>query len=449
MRQRQFKNVQGISGSLSRRGATYALVLGTSLLVATISMGSLMAVRSQAETARLLGEATAAANLALSGVSYARLKIKADPEWRTTYASGTWSAEQPLGGGVFTWKVVDATTGGSVRHNGVSAAFDTASVRLYSKGRIGSVEHTTSVILAAQKVPMDVLRTTMHCEDLFYVAAPVTTTGGPVSTNGLLLGFAKITGAAESGSYYGFSSITGGLTTPAPQKPLPDQAVFDVYRDMATEIPYSSGGSWTVSWPLLSSGVNPTGSGTNARAIYYIRVPTGRVLTLQIKRILGTLIIDCEDGASVRQWDPVCWAPQSTDLPILLIRHATNTYVEDWIEAGASAIVETDVGVNLNPAHTPYLGASNDSVSTSDVYPSRLHGLIHIMSPHYGNSSYVLLGNQVNILGTLICEQRLQTTDGGSTNLNHDPDLFDNPPLGYCTLNMLPAAGSWKQELSP
>lgn len=449
MRQRQFKNGQGVTDSSSRRGATYALVLGTSLLVATISMGSLMAVRSQAETARLLGDATAAADLASSGVAYARLKIKDDAEWRTTYASGTWSAEQPLGGGVFTWKVVDATTGGSVLHSGVTAAFDTASVRVYAKGRIGSVVHTTSVILAAQKVPLDVLRTTMHCEDLFYVASPVTTTGGPVSTNGLLLGFAKITGAAESGSHYGFSSITGGLTSPAPQKPLPHQAVFDVYRDMATEIPYSSWGSWTVSWPLLSAGVNPSGSGTNAKGIYYIRVPTGRVLTLQIKRIRGTLIIYCEDGASVRQWDPVCWDPHSADLPILLIKHATNTYVEDWIEAGESAIVETDAGVNMNPSHTPYLGASNNSVSTSDVYPSRLHGLIHIMSPHNTNSSYVLLGNQVNLLGTLICDQRLQTTDGGTANLNYDPDLYSNPPLGYCTLNMLPAAGSWKQELSP
>lgn len=428
-----------------RRGSSYILVLGTTMIVSTLGLGALLAVRAQARAGRMLTDVAEARQLAHSAIDLARLMMANDLNWRTTYAGGQWMVERQADVGKFyTWKVLDDATGGPVSNN------EMESVRIVGKGRVGTAVQLWSTVLDVSIFPLDVLRTTVHSESMFDVRDPITTTGGPVSTNGILFRGDRITGAAEAAFYFGFGSITGGLTCPAPTKPLPDQAVFDAYRAMATQIPWATSGDWTITWPLLSSGINPSGGATNANGIYYISVPPSAKLTLEINRIRGTLLVECGDKASFRQWNPVCWESHSPDLPILLIKHATNRSVDDWIEAGSGSIMETVVGANLNPSHTPYGGVSDGTIDASDSYPSQMKGLIHIMAPSAGiEHTTTRIGNDVKIIGTVISDQEVEVRDGGTSNLIFDSNLYANPPKGYYTLKLTPRSGTWRQEILP
>lgn len=438
-----------ISRGKARQGFTYVLVLGTTLIVMTMGWGALMVTRAKTRTAVMQSDAAQARLLAMSAIHLARLKIKNDTNWRTNYASAQFTAESTAATGQFySWKILDNATGGAVTSNPLDA------VRVIGKGRVGSAVQMHSVVLTAVKVPLDVLRTTLHSSDYFNCNLPITSSGGPVSTNDTLDRDATITGAAEAVATTSSGLITGGLTCPAPVKPMPSQSVFDTYKNMATAITWgggsSNGGTWTVDWSLLSAGVNPSGGSKNAKGIYYIAVPSTRILELSIDRICGTLVIECGSGASVRMTDKVCWDPWSPELPILLIKHTTNSHTEDWIEAAPGFINEWSVGGNLNPAHTPYNGVWNSSTSLLDFYPSRLSGLIHIMSPVPNpNSSRVIIGNGVSINGTLIADQEIEIDDNGTANLTYNSTVFTNPSLGYYTVDMVPTSGTWKMETLP
>ena len=106
---RMYSTSMSQSTNRHRRGVTYIMVLGTTMLVAVITLGALQSVRSQTRMSRMIGNSSAAAELAASGIAHARLILKNDANWRTTYASGAWSTEQAIGTGYFRWKVVDAT----------------------------------------------------------------------------------------------------------------------------------------------------------------------------------------------------------------------------------------------------------------------------------------------------------------------------------------------------
>ena len=430
----------------TRFGVSSIPVLGVSLLVATMGFTALLVVRGQSRMSMIQGDAAEARLLALSAIDLARLEIDSDPNWRTTYAGATWGNERAVAPGKFyAWKVVDYATGGSVTTD------ELASVRVVGKGRVGSGIQLQSVVLTAKITPLDVLRTTVHSNDNLHAGAPITTTGGPVSTNALLLRLATIIGKAEAASTLGWADVTGGLTCPAPLKTMPDPSVFDIYRNMATQLLWGGGAEdWTITWPLLSAGINPSGGSTNADGIYFISVPAGKTLILEMSRIKGSLVVECGDAASVRLREPVCWEPHRTDLPILLVKHLTNSLVDDRIEAGAGSIVETSVGANLNPPHTPYNGVSNSIIAATDTYPSQLKGLIHVISPPPNiHGSRTRIGNGVTIIGTLVTDQRVRTVDDGTSNLTFSPTLYAAPPKGYYTVDMIPSPGSWRQEALP
>ena len=68
----------------TRRGVTYVLVLGATLIVGAMGYGGMLAVRAKARTANMLTDAAEARMLAVSAINLARLKIQNDLNWRTT-----------------------------------------------------------------------------------------------------------------------------------------------------------------------------------------------------------------------------------------------------------------------------------------------------------------------------------------------------------------------------
>src|SRR5205814_887077 len=84
-----------------RRGSAYLLVVFVSMIVAVIATGAILAVRSQAQSADLLGDTSEARSYARSAVDLGRLWISQDANWRSNRSNGAWATSQPIGRGTY------------------------------------------------------------------------------------------------------------------------------------------------------------------------------------------------------------------------------------------------------------------------------------------------------------------------------------------------------------
>lgn len=431
-------------GVRTAHGGVYVAVLGLGMLVTMMGVGGLLAVQSQGRAVNAVRDSAHAQLASRAAVDLACLAMRRNATWRESYKSGVWSSEQSFGRGTIQWRLID-------EEDDDLANNDSDHVRVQGMATVGMSVRVTSMVVRAVKVPMDVLRTTVHSSDVLSAMNVVNTIGGPVSTNSTLERRATINGDAEALLFTNFSTINGTFTCPAPVKPMPDQSVFDLYKSRATTLPWagSAGGTsvWTLTWPLLTAGINPTGGATNPEGIYAITVPANGKLVIEISRIKGTLVVQCGDNAVVEAVKPIFWEPHRTDLPALLIKHTTVSQVIDKIHPDPQIINEASIGANLNPPGTPYQGASNTTML--DTYPSQLNGLVHIMMPPLNLlASRVEVADTMNFTGTLLCEGRVHINAKGIS-LNFSPDLYANPPSGYYSIKMVPDPTTWRRDPAP
>jgi len=431
----------------SRRGSIYVFVLGASMLVVIVGLGALAVTRLNARVGAQANDAVEAAALAESAVEYALSRLAGNSSWRTYYVNGVETTPKPMGNGTISFKLVDEALGmaggdGSLSNNG----FDPA--RAYGYGRVRGTVRVYSVRLRGA-TPLDALRTTIAASDDYKqeTGGTLNTTGGPVSTNGVLTRNGTINGKAEVWGHTGLGAVTGGITFTA-AKAMPDPAIFDMYKRMATEIPYTSFSGDKLVGNVLSAAANPTGGATNPNGVYYIQAPSSKNFELQIWRIKGTLVIECLDKATVRQLTAVCWEPHAAGFPILIIKHTTAGTTSDQIMPPPDTINEVTIGANLNPPGTPYNGACNSTIGSTETYPSQLKGLIHVIAHlNNPNDSEIKLDKGVRITGTMIADLQVWTKDAS---LSWDSDLYFNPPVGYSTgPAMIPVANTWQWEVGP
>ncbi len=406
-----------------RRGTIYIVVMGVATTVSLIGLSGLMVARQQLRRAAEADAWTEAGDLALAGVELGIARVNATPTWRTAYTHNVEISPISMGKGTCSFKLVDAALG-VTDSNLNNNTYDP--VRLHGIGRVGNAVRVYSVQLIGD-VPLDALRTTVATSGYLKVVQPVIGNGGPLSSNGLYTRTNTTTGNVEAGSVSGAGTIYGTLTSPSPAKAMPDKTVFDAYRRLATTIPFSGGSTWNMSAPLLSSAVNPF-SATNPNGIYYISVPASGKLNVQVKHLKATLVVDCASGATVQVNTVTFWEPNSTDLPILLIRHLTTSTAKDILQPPPGTITE---------------GAT--------VYPAQLKGLIHVVGATGAPSGNleVGLGGGGLIQGMVIVDQDASTTSNTAT-VTWDPNLYLNPPVGYSTgPTVRIATGSLQWETGP
>jgi hypothetical protein len=410
-----------------RRGALYIVVLGVALTVSLIGMSGLMVSQLQLRRASQAQDWTEAGDLALSAIEQAIKLINSSSNWRSSYTNNTESYKYPMGNGTFSYKLVDAALGtpggdGNLNNN----TYDP--VRLHGIGRVGKTVRVYSVQLIGD-TPMDVLRTDVATSGYLNVAVQTGSVAGPLSSNGLFTRGATVNGNVEAGSVSGAGAINGTLTTPATAKAMPDVTVFDAYKRMATTIAWTAGGTWNMSAPLLSNSIDPFSAPTNVNGIYYISVPSNSTLNIQVSHIKGTLVIDCADKAKVQINSTIYWEPNSTDLPILLIRHTGTSSVKDVIQPASGTITEG-----------------------STTYSAQLKGLIHVIggtAAAVSGNAELQLGGTAPIQGTVIVNQDAKVTSNATT-FNHDYNLYLNPPVGYSTgATVKIVAGSCLWEAAP
>jgi hypothetical protein len=84
-----------------RRAAAYIVVMGTAMTAMVVGLAALMAVRVQHRAGESTKERIEARAYALSAIEMGFYIIRTEPNWREEFGTGTWSAEQPIGNGLY------------------------------------------------------------------------------------------------------------------------------------------------------------------------------------------------------------------------------------------------------------------------------------------------------------------------------------------------------------
>lgn len=406
---------------LSRLRRRAVVVYVTVLLIAMLLTGAgITLIATQMADRRMqrnLGRSEQAALLAQTGIEWALWSLNKDAEWRDKLVNGDVLSLDLAGLGSFTVTITDDDED--------LADWPRDSLNLSAEGLGEGTFQYLQVIAQPEVLPLEALNTCLHAETEVHVHGgnQVTAIGAPVSCNGNIRNDEIIDGDVEAASLSGGGVITGSVTVPAPAKDMPGSGVFDYYVSIATEIPYFG----HLTNQALAPGYNPWGA-TNPDGVYYIDT-LGQDIDIQITRIHGTLVVDCP-GKRVCLKQAVLLHNYRADYPVLVV----NGRAELDYDSGAGGLSEVGSGVNFNPLGAPYEG--DWDADLVDVYPSEVRGLVHA-------TDEVRLKRTARIHGTLICQANVHVE--GDNEIEHDPGLVENPPIGYEEVgNLKVVTGSWK-----
>ena len=164
---------------------------------------------------------------------------------------------------------------------------------------------------------------------------------------------------------------------------------------------------------LLSDTVNPFGSGAvSANGLYSISVP-GENLLIRDCRINGTIVVT--DSNKTELGNAISWEPVGRNFPALISTEAINDLTTNV------SLIESNIGVNLNPSTSPYNGTFNADVS--DAYPCTIKGAIV-------SNRDILLKGVSTLTGPVMSDQTI-TVKAANLSINFPSDMIVNPPPGF------------------
>src|SRR5262245_36997934 len=134
-----------------RRGGIYIVVLGTSLIVATLGLAALIGQRIQNRMLSSSSDVRQAQLNAHTAVELALLTMKTDANWRTTQTNGVWFTGRNTGAGSCSLSVTDP-----VDANLANDATQPVAIR--GIGYAGKAEQRFDVTADPRRPPADVLR---------------------------------------------------------------------------------------------------------------------------------------------------------------------------------------------------------------------------------------------------------------------------------------------------
>ncbi len=405
-----------------RRAATYVVVLGGSMLVTVIGLAAVTGMRVQRRTLEMTGDFAQARLHARSAIEMGFYHIGVDSKWRTTRINGSWATKQAIGSGYYGLTVVDPADGDLS-----SAKAD--SLVLTGYGYQGDARYNLAVTLVAETQALTCLEVALHADNDLNFSSAVVRCDQTISANtSVNVGGSDMVSNVEAVNAVN-GSVNGTTTTGITPRTMPDASVFDYYLTRGTAINYASLASGQISRTLLSPTNNPFGA-TNAEGIYYIDC-AGASVYLNRVRIVGTLVLVNPGGASTID-NSIHWEPAVANYPSLLVDGNMN--FDMWPDA----LSESSVGINLNPAGTPYNGTTDND--TSDSYPSVIKGLVYISGDV--KSTYELTIDGVMVVG-------VSTNIGDMINLTYQSTFLDEPPPGFTDVaRMVVSPGSWRRVVN-
>jgi hypothetical protein len=403
-----------------RAGAAYLMVLGTTLVVATLSLSGILLARSRLAASQAMNDAAEARDCAYAGIELACLWIAEDPNWRVNRTLGAWATDLPIGQGTVTIEVSEPIDG-----NLTNRPYDALRVR--STGLRNQARQSWEVTLNADPDPLPLLQYALHSRGQLRIEGgySLTVRNAPLDTDGRLRNDGTIIGNVEAASVETAGTIVGSLTVDITTEQYPANP-FAMYVALGTEITPGN----TIDRRVVSPGANPWGA-TNPDGVYVIRANDD--LTIRNSRIHGTLVILCASGKKVTFENSLLIHPYRTDYPSLLIAGDAEFEFSSTI-----GLVELTSLTNFNPSSSPYNG--DDDSDLLDVLPSEIRGLVHVR----GGARF---GSNGKLRGAVLCESSSEEVRfEGSGEIIYDRSLADLPPQGYASrVPMLPQPGTWKR----
>ncbi len=409
--------------SSSRRGTAYLLVLAVTMIVATLGLGALLAVRGEARITSAAGDIAEVRLYALSAIELGRLWISKDSNWRSNRSQGVWATGQPIGSGSFTLEVTDPIDGNLANRPHDPVVMKATAVK-------GQARQILQVALVASPTPLPALAYPLHVGGQVHIRSGkrLTAKFATISTNGDLCNEGTITGNVEALIASNRGDVNGMVKLGVPAKAFPSSGVAEMYASLGTTI--APGNS--IDKRVLGPAYNPWGA-TNADGVYVIR--TSSNLTIRNTRIYGTLVVICPSKRLTLD-NVVLLQPVRADYPALIVTGD----LELRYASTATPLSESAQAVNFNPPGAPYQGAAD--ADYLDQYPSEIQGLVHV-------TGTLKVSKDSLIRGAVICESTASADAADYSEFSeivYDPNLYANPPQGYTTeVKMVPQPGSWQQ----
>lgn len=411
-------------GQRGRRGAAiYTAVVFNALIVGLLGLSALSIVRIERRQSLTSSDQIIARENAASAVAAALARIKNDATWRTTFTHNTESGAIAFSSGSATWRLVDkvdTSLGNNTRHG----------VFIDGIGRCGSAVWVERVEALQPEAPLPTLAAAMHSNARLRIDSwcSLTATGGVVSTNteldvsGALIGEAHCSTNSSSGWVTG--SVTTGMTA---RETAASSTLFAALRDQATAIPYSG----NLNKHLLGPSVNTYGGSTHADGLYYINAGSS-TLSITSSRIYGTLIVK----GNVVINDNVFLQFNKREFPVLVVDGNLTLALDS-----SDYLSESAEGRNFNPMTA--LFQNSGDLDTSDVYPSEIWGLVHVL----GNLGVI---DTTRVVGGILVDGEVRISS--RMTVQRDPTLFFSPPTGYWTAAPGPLAvkpTEWRRASFP
>jgi hypothetical protein len=393
------------------------IVVGTSAIVASIALFSLMTLRTQSIGKDLTRDRLQAELMARGIVDVARLLIENDSSWRSNRSVGTWIT---LTNGNTSAQVEVQDIDGNLNDDPMD------SISITGTATIGNARQKCNMTMYTSAEPLAAITSPIYANNSVTVGLfqRITVTGGPIFSNGSITSLGTIVGDTLSNTYSG-SNPSGTKTTGAQNRPLPSSSVMSYYEGLAQTVAYT--GDWDER--ILAPGVN-FGGATQTDGVYKIDTG-GNDLIIKDTRIHGTLIVKCGSGKIVRLMDRCLLQPARADYPVLI----TDGSVSLHLKSGSENLTENNIRVNFNPPNAPYNSATD--TDTSDVYPNEVQGLVHA-------KANIWLNEDSRVYGALLAEQSF-TVFAGKSSIHYDPNLATSPPIGYRNFKMKVQPLSWRR----
>lgn len=419
------------SPATERRGAAlFTIVMATALIVSVLALATLNVMRIERRSAMRGHDAADARRYAQAAIEIGLQRIKGDPNWRTTFSSGVWELDRPIGDGTYTLEGIDP-------NDGILATPDSDSVVLIGTGRKGSTTQKFQVTLVKDTRGLSSLQVAMQAGNNLSFGNTIVQSDWPISANNSVDGSGTINANVEAVvAITGTASYNGTTTTGITPRALPDvNTVFDYYVTNGTSILISdlpvTGQHREFAHKLLSPANNPFGDGaTNAQGIYVIDC-LGANIRIYGSRIVGTLVLKNVGSSSVIS-SPMNWKPAVANYPALLVQGNIELYTE------TSALSESSFYGSFNPPGTPYLGVEDTDVD--DSFPAEIKGLVYV-------SGALTIPWSTVINGVLIAGGDINVNASAESTFTYDAEFINNPPLGFRVGDMRVSPGSWRKNV--
>ncbi len=394
------------------------------MVITVIGLSALLLARIERRGTEGMADFARARLHARSAIEMGFFRIGNDSNWRTTPGNGVWDSNQSIGSGHYSLTGVDpldADLGDDVMDP----------VVLTGTGMEGEARFKLEVTLNAKALPLSCLEVALHADgDLVFSTTTlngdqIISANGSVSASG-----STINSDVEAVESVIGSNYDGTITTGIAPRDMPNPGtVFDYYTANGTSINIAllaHNSHYDLENVVLSATSNPFGVPDPA-GIYIIDCLSGE-LRIRNCRIVATLVL-LNPAETSKVHLSVNWKPPAPNFPALLVRGTMNLALD------SAPLSESDLGVNFNPAGTPYDGAENAGIA--DTYPSMINGLVYA-------SGDIFLTNSVTVDGVVVVDGTV--SGSGIFSFSYQNAAYNDPPPGFVdTVRMDVVPGSWQQ----